>query len=303
MPGTKSTTVRRIGAHTSIAGGLVNAANEALELGCNTLQIFTRSPRMWRSAPLDPNGVAQLNDARAEHDLSPLVIHGNYLTNMAAADPVVRSKSITAFRDEVRRALMIAADYLVIHPGSYRGQTLDKAMNVLAASIARSVKGLSWNGLQLLLENTAGGGQSMGRDFTELAELRERIEKKAAVPVAFCIDTAHCFEAGYDVSTAVGLKRTTALIEGSIGLDSVKVIHANDSKTPLGSRADRHEHIGEGRIGTDAFRRILNHPQWRTKPFILETPADKDGTHRKNVEALQSLSKRRRPRARLRSRR
>ena len=138
----------------------------------------------------------------------------------------------------------------------------------------------------------------MGRDFTELAELRERIEKKTSVPVAFCIDTAHCFEAGYDVSTAAGLKRTTALIEGSIGLDSVKVIHANDSKTPLGSRADRHEHIGEGRIGTDAFRRILNHPQWRTKPFILETPAGEDGTHRKNVAALQSLSKRRRPRTR-----
>ena len=298
MPSRTSKTVRRIGAHTSIAGGLVNAANEALELGCNTLQIFTRSPRMWRSAPLDPDGVAQLNDARAEHDLSPLVIHGNYLTNMAAADPVVRKKSITAFRDEVRRALMIGADYLVIHPGSSRGQTLDKAMNVLAASIARSVRRLGWNGLQLLLENTAGGGQSMGRDFTELAELRERIEKKTSVPVAFCIDTAHCFEAGYDVSTAAGLKRTTALIEGSIGLDSVKVIHANDSKTPLGSRADRHEHIGEGRIGTDAFRRILNHPQWRTKPFILETPAGEDGTHRKNVAALQSLSKRRRPRTR-----
>ena len=136
----------------------------------------------------------------------------------------------------------------------------------------------------------------MGRDFTELAELRERIEKKAAIPVAFCIDTAHCFEAGYDVSTAAGLKRTTALLEGSIGLASVKVIHANDSRTPLGSHADRHEHIGEGEIGSDAFRRILNHPKWRAKPFILETPAGEDGTHHKNVTALKSLSKRRRVR-------
>ena len=296
-----SKTVRRIGAHTSIAGGLVNAANEALELGCNTLQIFTRSPRMWRSAPLDPNGVAELKDARAEHDLSPLVIHGNYLTNMAAADSAVRKKSIEAFRDEVRRALLIGADYLVIHPGSYRGQTLDKAMNVLASSIARAVKGLGsngsgWNGLRLLLENTAGGGQTMGRDFTELAELRGRIQKRAAIPVGFCIDTAHCFEAGYDVSTAAGLKKTSELIEQTIGLDSVKVIHANDSRTPLGSHADRHEHIGEGEIGSDAFRRILNHPKWRAKPFILETPADELGTHQKNVQALKSLSKRRRVR-------
>ena len=301
MHATRSKTVRRIGAHTSIAGGLVNAANEALELGCNTLQIFTRSPRMWRSAPLDPDGVAQLKDARAEHDLSPLVIHGNYLTNMAAADTAVRNKSIEAFRDEVRRALMIGADYLVIHPGSYRGQTLDKAMNVLASSIAQAVKGLGsngsgWKGLQLLLENTAGGGQTMGRDFTELAELSGRIQKKAAIPAGFCIDTAHCFEAGYNVSTAAGLKKTTELIEQTIGLDSVKVIHANDSRTPLGSHADRHEHIGEGEIGSDAFRRILNHPKWRTKPFILETPADELGTHHKNVQALKSLSKRRRVR-------
>ena len=293
---TRSKTVRRIGAHTSIAGGLINAANEALALGCNTLQIFSRSPRMWRSAPLDPKGIAQLKDARAEHDLSPLVIHGNYLTNMAAADSTVRTKSIEAFRDEVRRALMIGADYLVIHPGSHRGQTLDKAMNVLASSIARAVKGLHWNGLQLLLENTAGGGQTMGRDFTELAELRERIQKKATIPVGFCIDTAHCFEAGYDLSTALGLKKTTELIEQTIGLDSVKVIHANDSRTPLGSHADRHEHIGEGEIGSDAFRRILNHPKWRAKPFILETPAGEDGTHHKNVTALKSLSNRRRVR-------
>ena len=296
MHAARPKTVRRIGAHTSIAGGLVNAVNEALELGCNTLQIFSRSPRMWRSPPLDPNGIAELKDARAEHDLSPLVIHGNYLTNMAAADPGVRKKSIEAFRDEVRRALLIGAEYLVIHPGSHRGQTLDKAMNVLASSITRAVRGLSWNGLQLLLENTAGGGQSIGRDFSELAELSERIQQKAAIPVGFCVDTAHCFEAGYDVSTKLGLKKTTDLIEGSIGFDNVEVIHANDSRTPLGSHADRHEHIGEGEIGSDAFRRILNHPKWRAKPFILETPADENGTHRKNVQALKSLSKRRRVR-------
>jgi deoxyribonuclease-4 len=293
MADASSNAVRRIGAHTSIAGDLSNAANEAVELGCNTFQIFSRSPRMWRSAPLHPDGVAKLKEARARHDLWPMVIHGNYLVNMAAADSGVRNKSIQSFREEVTRALTLGADYLVIHPGSYRGQTLEKAIAVLASAIAKAVKSVPWNGLQLLLENTAGGGQSIGRDFTELAELRERIEKKASVPVGFCIDTAHCYEAGFDLSTAKGLRETTSRIEQTIGMDSVKVIHANDSRTPLGSRADRHEHIGRGGIGREGFRRISQHPKWRGKPFILETPHGEDGTHLRNVSALKTLSRRR----------
>jgi deoxyribonuclease-4 len=279
----------RIGAHTSIAGSLERAAEEAAALGCNTFQIFSRSPRMWRSGKLDPAAVERLKDARERFGLTPLVVHGNYLVNLAAADAVVRQKSIAAFRDEVNRALTLGAEYLVIHPGSHRGQTLTRAMKTLAASVAKAVRGIRWNHLELLLENTAGGGASIGRDFSELAELREMIQKKASLPVGFCIDTAHSYEAGFDVSTPGGLHKTLRLIDETIGIEAVRVIHANDSKTALGSNADRHEHIGKGKIGREAFRRMLHHAKLRGKPFILETPQDEGSGHRRNVKALKTL--------------
>jgi deoxyribonuclease-4 len=293
MPLSSKTAKPRIGAHTSISGSLVNAVEEAAGLGLSTFQIFTRSPRMWRSAPLDAEQVAEFKDARAEFGLGPLVIHGNYLMNMAASDAAVRRPSTEAFRDEVERALTVGADYLVIHPGSCKGHTLGKAMTTLAGSIARATKGLRWNGLRLLLENTAGGGQTMGRGFEELAEMRSLIEQKASIPVGFCIDTAHCYESGFDISTAPGLEETLAKIDRTLGLENVPVIHTNDSRTALGSRCDRHEHIGAGHIGREGFRRILHHPQLTDKAFILETPADEKGTHARNVKAIKSLLRRR----------
>ncbi len=283
----------RIGAHASIAGSLERSAEQAAALGCNTFQIFSRSPRMWRARKLDPAAVERLKDARERFGLTPLVIHGNYLVNLAAADPVVRKKSIAAFRDEVNRAVALGAEYLVIHPGSHRGQTLKRAMKTLAASVAKAVRGIQWNHLELLLENTAGGGASIGRGFTELAELRDMIQKKASVPVGCCIDTAHSYEAGFDVSTPSGLNKTLRLIDDTIGIEAVRVIHANDSKTSLGSNADRHEHIGKGKIGREAFRRMLHHPKLRGKPFILETPQDAGGGHQRNVKALKTLARRR----------
>ena len=283
----------RIGAHTSIAGSLERSAEQAAALGCNTFQIFSRSPRMWRSGKLDPAAVERLKDARERFGLTPLVIHGNYLVNLASADPVVRKKSIAAFRDEVNRALALGAEYLVIHPGSHRGQTLARAMKTLTASVAEAVGGIRWNNLELLLENTAGGGASIGRNFSELAELRDMIQKKASLPVGFCLDTAHSYEAGFDVSTPGGLHNTLQLIDKTIGIEAVRVIHANDSKTTLGSNADRHEHIGKGKIGREAFRRMLHHPKLRGKPFILETPQDKAGGHQRNVRALKTLLRRR----------
>ena len=283
----------RIGAHTSIAGSLERAAEEAAALGCNTFQIFSRSPRKWQAGKLDPAAVERLKEARERFGLTPLVIHGNYLVNLAAADPVVRGKSIAAFRDEVNRALTLGAEYLVIHPGSHRGQTLKRAMRTMAASVAKAVCGIQWNHLELLLENTAGGGASIGRDFLELAELRDMIQRKAAVPVGFCIDTAHSYEAGFEVSTPAGLNNTLRLIDKTIGVDAVRVIHANDSKTALGSNSDRHEHIGKGKIGREAFRRMLHHPKLHGKPFILETPQDEGSGHQRNVRVLKTLLRRR----------
>jgi deoxyribonuclease-4 len=281
----------RIGAHESIAGSLERSVERALASECNALQIFSRSPRMWKAASLNGDAVERFRNARAEHDIWPVVIHGNYLMNMASPDPVIRELSTQAFRGEAERALAIGADYLVIHPGSYKGQTLGRAMRTLSASIARAVKGVRWDGLRLLLENTAGGGMSIGRGFEELAELRAQIERKASLSVGFCIDTAHCYEAGFDVSTAAGLEETLRSIDCAIGLDNVPVLHCNDSKTALGSRHDRHANIGKGYLGREAFRRFLRHPRLCSKAFILETPADPDGLHRQDVRAMKTLAK------------
>lgn len=281
----------RIGLHTSIAGSLERAAEQAAALGCDTFQIFSRSPRMWKSPPLDPGAIGRLKAAREQHNLRPMVVHGNYLTNMAAADKAIREISIASFRDELQRALALGAEHLVIHPGSYKGQTLSKAIAILASSIEKAARGLRWDGLTLLLENTAGGGMSIGREFSELAELRALIEKKPGIPTGYCIDTAHCFEAGYDISTADGLEDTLETIEREIGLHNIPVIHTNDSKTPLGSRVDRHQHIGLGEIGAEAFGRILRHRKLTSKAFILETPVEKEGDDQRNVDMLKALAR------------
>lgn len=282
---------RRFGAHTSIAGSLANSAREAIELGCSCFQIFTRSPRMWQASPLAPGQISELDQLRKEHDLWPMAVHGSYLINLAALDGANRDKSVRGFRDEVERAIAVGADYLVFHPGSSKGQELEQAIAVLAESFAKAVDGIEWVGLTVLLENTAGGGASLGRTFEELAAVRTAIEAQAPdAPVGYCIDTCHTFAAGYGIATAEELQQTLDAIDSTIGLEQVKVIHANDSKAKFGSHLDRHENIGEGQIGLEAFRRIVNHPDLRDKPFILETPHDKDGTHRRNTETLKTLA-------------
>ena len=252
---------------------------------------------MWRAAKLDPAEVRRFKNARERHGLEPLLIHGSYLVNMASAGRVIRRKSIRAFRAELERASIVGADYVVIHPGSHKGQTLGEAIRVLSESITQACKGFRWEGLELLLENTAGGGQTMGRDFRELAEIKARVQEKASIPLGFCIDTAHCYAAGFDISTEAGLKETLRKIDKTIGINNVKAIHANDSKTPLGSRLDCHEHIGRGGIGREAFRRMLHHPRLQRVPFILETPNDEHGGYEMDVAELKTLMKRR-PRSR-----
>jgi len=282
---------RRFGAHTSIAGSLDNSAREAAELGCSCFQIFTRSPRMWQASPLDAEQINKLKRLRTEHDLWPLAVHGSYLINLAALDEANREKSIRGFRDEVERAVAVGADYLVFHPGSAKGQEREDAIAVLAESFAEAVRGIDWDGLEVLLENTAGGGASLGRTFEELAAVRAAIrETVPEAPVGYCIDTCHTFAAGYEISTAAGLEETLQKIDTALGMEQVKVIHTNDSKAKFGSHLDRHENIGEGQIGLEAFRRIVNHPALRDKPFILETPHDEDGTHRRNTETLKTLA-------------
>ncbi|MCX6620314.1 MAG: deoxyribonuclease IV [Acidobacteria bacterium] len=284
--------MRRIGIHTSTAGSLDRAAAKAAELGANTFQIFSASPRMWRAPAPDPAAIERLREVRERHDLAPLVIHDNYLINLASSDEVIRRKSIDGFRGELERAIAIGAEYLVAHPGNYKGSTIEQGIQTLAGSLEEAARGIRGRKLTLLLENTAGSGAQLGSKFEELAAIRESASKRVPFEIGYCIDTCHSLVAGYDVATAAGLRATIAEMKQWLGLDLVRVIHTNDSKKGLGSRVDRHENIGEGCIGEEGFRRILNHPALRDKPFILETPVDNEGDDRKNVEALKRLCRR-----------
>jgi deoxyribonuclease IV len=283
--------VRRLGLHTSIAGSLENAALDAVRVGANTFQIFSASPRMWRARPPDAATIARFRALREKHDLRPLVIHDNYLINLASCDDALRVKSMQAFRGELERALAIGAEYLVAHPGNCKGHSVEQGIVAAVRSLVEAADGLDTKGLTVLLENMAGSGNALGSRFEELADMRRYAAEFSDLAIGFCIDTCHTLAAGFDIANAKGLNATLAEIDRVLGLANVPVIHANDSKMPLGSRVDRHQNIGEGYIGEDGFRRILNHPQLKTKAFILETPVDKPGDEVRNLEALKRLAR------------
>ncbi len=279
----------RIGIHCSTSGALVNAARKAQELGANCFQIFSASPRMWRAAMPPPEQLKEMRDFRAANDLAPLVIHDSYLINMASADETIREKSIAGFRGELERAIAIGAEYLVMHPGSAKDQTLESGIETLVRSLETASRGLKPQGFRLLLENTAGAGATIGRALEELKSIRDLAQGKLPYEIGYCLDTCHLYASGFDVSTEKGLNQTVADAERILGLEHIPVIHTNDSKGELASRLDRHANIGEGHIGLDGFRRILNHPKLRDKAFVLETPIDQPGDDLRNVDALKSL--------------
>lgn len=279
----------RIGIHTSIAGRFEQAADRAKELGCDAFQIFSSSPRNWAAGGLNALDAEAFRQRRHALGLAPLVIHDNYLINLASPQPVLRSRSIQSFRAELERALALQADYLVMHPGNALGLQRRQALGNVIAGLRQATRGFQLNGLKILLENTAGQGSALGADLKELAEL---VRAAPELNLGVCLDTAHLFAAGYDIRSAEGLDATLATVHIAIGLDRVKVIHANDSKAALGARVDRHEHIGQGKIGLEAFWRLLHHPTLAGKTFILETPIDRPGDDRRNVSALRRLARR-----------
>jgi deoxyribonuclease IV len=282
-------TSRRIGIHTSIAGGVQNAAERAYRLGCNAFQIFSSSPRQWTPYELSRPQCDELRRLREKYDLKPLVIHTNYLVNLAATNELFLKKSVEAFRGEVERALSLCAEYLVLHPGSFRGADREIGLLRTAAAIAAATTGLdlAGAGLTILIENTAGAEYSLGASFDQVAEVIERL--RDIVPIAACIDTCHTHVAGYDIVAEKGLAQTLQLLDESIGLKNVPVWHCNDAKAECGSKLDRHDHVGKGKIGASTFRRLLNDPRTAHAAFIAETPIDQPGDDRRNVEALKSL--------------
>jgi len=287
----------RIGIHTSIAGGYINALEAARKLGCNALQIFSASPRMWQGGPariLDADAAA-FRARREELRLGPLVIHANYLINLAASQPMLRTRSIQAFHDEIVRALALGADFLVVHPGARGEASLAQAIATIVESVKQAAKGVAMGPLQILLENTAGMGSAIGARLEELGEILAGLKE---LQVGACLDTAHLFAAGYDIKSESGLASTLGQIDGSISLENVPVFHVNDSKVELGGRVDRHEHIGEGKIGAEAFARFLRHPRLASvgpegllgRTFLAETPINDPGDDRRNVAKLWELA-------------
>ncbi|MDR3724284.1 MAG: deoxyribonuclease IV [Terracidiphilus sp.] len=280
---------KRIGVHLGTTGGASNAVERAVEIGANTFQIFSSSPRMWRAPKVPVAQCERMRELRAKHDVGPLVIHTSYLVNVCSQNVDVREKSVVAFRGEIERALALGAEHLVLHPGSWKGLTRDVGLKLAAESITRAIDGLPWQGtgFNILIENTAGAEFSLGGSFEQVAELIERL--RATAPVNVCLDTCHTYVAGYDLVTPVGYEETMAKVAATIGFESVKVWHCNDAKAALGSKLDRHEHIGEGTMGLDPFRRLLNDARFEHAAFIAETPLDDPNDDERNVRVLKGL--------------
>jgi deoxyribonuclease IV len=252
----------------------------AADAGANTFQIFSSSPRQWKAAPVTAKEAEKMRAARAELGVWPVSIHASYLINLCSQTESVRENSVDGFRGEVERALALGAEFLVLHPGSWKGLTRDEGLRLAAQGIERAMGtlggGVRWQdaNFRILIENTAGAEFSLGGSFEQVAELVERL--KECAPMGVCLDTCHCHVAGYDLVTTEGYEETMRKVGETVGFDAVKVWHCNDAKAPMGSKLDRHEHIGEGTIGAAAF--------------IAETPVDEPGDEMRNVMALRALS-------------
>ena len=285
---------KRIGVHVGIAGGPWTAVERAVEACANTFQIFSASPRQWKASPVKAEDALKMRELRSEHDVNPVAIHASYLINLCSQTESVRENSVEGFRGEVERALDLGAEFLVLHPGSWKGLTRDEGLRLAAQSIERAVGtlggGRSWQGkdFKILIENTAGAEFSLGGSFEQVAELAERL--KACAPVAVCLDTCHVHVAGYDIVSAEGYEATMKQVGETVGFDAVRVWHCNDAKAAMGSKLDRHEQIGEGTIGAAAFKRLLHDGRFEHCAFIAETPVDEPGDELRNVMALRALS-------------
>ena len=280
------TETRRIGYHAPIAGGLHTALLNSKKRRCNTVQIFSRNPRGWMAKPLDENEVERFRIIRAETEISPVVIHANYLINMAAADTNMREKSIASFREELQRGVLLGADYLVLHPGSAKGACEADGIRTCAESLKIASDGIDLSACRILLENTAGQGACIGHRFEHLREIMEACPD---LNLGVCFDTAHAFTAGYDLREADGTAATVQSLDRNVGTENVRAVHFNDSKAEYNSHVDRHWHIGRGHIGRDALCRIAQHPKLAHAAFLLETPQDDPKEEKRNLAALRSF--------------
>jgi len=272
----------------SIAGGLHLAFTRIQEVLGEALQIFLSNQRQWKTTPLTSEMVAEFRRQWEENNHLPVAAHDSYLINLAAPDPVTLEKSVTAFADELQRAATLGIPFLITHPGSHRGDGVEAGLERFVQNMDRAITRSKTSTVTVLIENTAGQGTNLGSKFEEISFIIG--ESQYGDGLGVCLDTSHAFAAGYDIRTRESYEDTLSKFDQIIGLERLKFFHINDSKRPLGSRVDRHEHIGKGEIGLAGFRLLLNDPRFQHHPMVLETPKGKDLQEDKaNLRVLRSL--------------
>lgn len=277
-----------IGAHMSVSGGMHTAFERGERIGCATMQVFTKNSNQWDGKPLSDEAVQTYKTAGAKSSISPVLSHASYLINLCAKDPSVLRRSRAAFVDELKRAEALGILGVIVHPGAHMGAGEEEGIRLIAGSvniIHENTPGIS---ALTILETTAGQGSAVGFRFEQLQKIIALVEERSRMAV--CLDTCHVFAAGYDIRTPQGWEETIREFDATIGLDHLVAVHVNDSKKELGSRVDRHDHIGKGRIGLPGFAMLMNDPRFRNIPKILETEKSED-MHEdvENLSVLRSL--------------
>ncbi|MFD1588067.1 deoxyribonuclease IV [Halorientalis brevis] len=272
----------RVGAHTSIAGGVHNAVDEQLEINGNCGQIFSHSPQVWQDPNLDPENADEFKSVSAENDVGPWVIHSSYLVNLCTPKDDLREKSIDSMQKEVDAADTLDIEYVNVHLGAHTGAGVEQGLDNAASALDELDVP---DGVTVLVESDAGSGTKLGGQFEHLAAVRDR----SAQDVEFCLDTAHMFAAGYDLSTPAGVEETIDEFDDVVGLDDLACIHLNDSKHECGTNKDEHAHIGEGLIGEDGMRALINHDDVLDVPLVLETPTEDGKSFAWNIERVREL--------------
>jgi deoxyribonuclease IV len=276
----------RLGFHVSISGGFSLAVQRAHELGCSTMQIFSRNPRGWTVKPLDKDDIAEFKRLREQYDIGPVFVHTNYLINLASSKTDLYERSIEQFVIDLERTEHIGAEYLVTHLGSASGQEPEWMIDRVAGALNMAMR-LHTPQATILLENTAGEKGDVGYTFEQVNEVISRLRSKEKIGI--CYDTCHGFAAGYDVRTKQGVDSVAKKIDETVGLEKLKGMHLNDCLRDFGSRVDRHWHIGEGKIGDEGFRALVNHKAFRDIPKIMETPKETEEDDPRNMKRVRSL--------------
>ena len=277
-----------LGAHMSIAGGLPLALERGRALDCFAVQIFVKNQRQWAARPLADSEARAFRAARRATGIPSVFAHGSYLINLACPDPGAWARAVDAFTDELERAEALGLSCVAIHPGSHLGTGVEAGVDRVAAAVTEALRRTRGYRIRIALENTAGGGGTLGRSFAELGAMLDRVERARRVGV--CVDTCHLFAAGYDLRTPEGYRRAMAECATLVGIERVLAFHLNDARAPLGSGLDRHEHIGRGRLGLPAFRLLLDDDRFRAVPKVLETPKEPEPiADRRNLAALRRL--------------